>query len=316
MNRRSKRKTEKEKRRKRSRAGGGRSRSLAPPQWLEWPVGNAYMSHLDAFRICGQGMMFYGRVGPDGKVALVTAFLDFYHGGFEDVYVSEVDSEEKFAELVLGEDMSKGGFLMEPIDPAHAARAFWGTYGFLCEQEGPQDEDMFSTLRAFIPTPAGGPRRWLGALTGTDGFLDARFLDVARQNQIGGDIPADKEPAVFTNARFGVEDADALIEFLRGSEPDISEIGPDEEGEGLHFCWTRAYPKGHWSPLAGPGARQGLGDVVAFGREVRVETKTASWAARFAQLLYEEFGSGVKLAGVEWKCWQEMLDGPGGSGDQ
>ncbi len=70
-----------------------------------------------------------------------------------------------------------------------------------------------------------------------------------------GPIQEDQEPICVTTLTFAVPDIDEAIVALRGEEPDFS--GDEENG----FVWTREYPKGHWSGLAGSGNRQVIGSL-------------------------------------------------------
>ena len=274
--------------------------------WAAWPVSGAYMSYLDAFRICGQGLLFFCRKSKDGQFAFLLSTVDVFRGGLVDVAIVDTVSEGKFLSDFLGKSTQKAGYLMKPAAPEVVRRVFWGAYELMRQWGYTWPSGELARIKAFIPCPADGPTACLKELTRRGGLLEKRLLAIARLTQGAEDLPGDKEPLVVTTARFQVDDRDALVAWLRNAEPDVSETGLEEDG--VHFNWTRAYPRGHWSPLAGlRGARQSLGDLVLSGSEIRVETKTASWAARFAQLLHEKLGADARLAAVEWQSWQEMM---------
>jgi len=289
------------------RKGARRARDAAEwPPWGSWPVSGAYMSYLDAFRICGQGLMFFCRKSPGGRFTFLVSTLDFFRAGLVDTAIVHNMSEGRFREEFLGGSAVKGGYLMKPAAPETVRKIFWGAYEFMRKQGYELPSREVANVRVLIPTPPKGPKGWLNALTGPDGLLDRRLLEVARRSQGETELPGDKEPIVVTTARFQADDADAALAWMRDAEPEICEVGPEEEG--IHFDWTRAYPKRHWNPLARwSGARQSLGDVVLSGSEIRVETRSASWAARFAQLLHEKLGTGVRLVDVHWQPWQDLI---------
>ncbi len=269
-------------------------------------MAEAYASYLGAWRICGQGLAAYSRRSPDGRFAFVLALINFFRGGLENAIFGDQATEDEFRRDLIEGAATKGGYLMGPAQPEMAATLLWGSFEF-AGQEGfalpPNDLDRIKHL---VPCPHGGPRGCLAVLTAPGGVIHPKLLRIARSLGTDVEMPDGQEQVVFTTARFRVSDAQALLAWMRGSEPEFSDEGEGEDG--IRFNWTRAYPKGHWSPFARErGARQSLGDVVVRGEEVWIEVQTPSRAARFAQLLHQRFPSGLVLAGVEWKGWKDLV---------
>ena len=251
------RKSRKARKRKGAERQRARSARVAAeqPAWASWPVSGAYMSYLDAFRICGQALMFFCRKSSADEFAFLLSTLDFFRGGLVHCAIVEAVSEDEFLEEFLAGSAVEAGHLMGPAEPEMARRIFWATYEFMRDQGYMFPNEELARLRAFIPKVHGASMRWL---TGPDGLLDPRLLDVALLEEGEADIPADKESLIITTARFHTQDPDALLAWMRNAEPEIFETDSDEDG--FHFTWTRGYPKGHWSPFARRrGARQSLG---------------------------------------------------------
>ena len=293
--------------RKKSKKGGWPAAPRGPmPAWASCPASGAYASFLDAFRVCGQGMFAYCRKGQGGEFAFLLATVSVLRGGLEQMVIGDSVPEEEFRREILEKSARAAGYLVGPAPPETVATILWGAYEFMCRQGYMLPPGDLGKLKAFVPQPFGSPKGCLNALTGPGGLVAPRLLDLAVELGTDAELPEGKEQMVITTARFRADDADALLAWMRASEPDLTEVGREEDG--AHFNWTRAYPKGHWSPFARErGARQELGDVVVSGDALRIETKVASAAARFAQLLHEQYPGRVRLEGVEWKSWKEWL---------
>jgi hypothetical protein len=80
--------------------------------------------------------------------------------------------------------------------------------------------------------------------------------------------------------------------------------------EGI-FGWMRDYPEGHWSPLAGLGGKQMIGDVrVADDGTVRADARSLSMAARLAARLKELLGDRLVVEEAEWRDLQDLRNDP------
>lgn len=286
--------------------GAGRELSRSCLAWASWPEGEAYSSYLGALRICGQGLTAYSRRGPDGRAAFCVGLINVFRGGLEGIICDE-GSEDTFRRELIGEAATKGGYLMEPAPPELAATLLWGIYEFGLQVGFSLPDRDLERVKSLVPCPHGGPSGCLAALTRPGGIIAPELLRIARSFGTDVELPEGQEQVVFTTVRFRVPDISALLAWMRGREPEFSDEGEDEEG--IHFGWTRAYPKGHWSPFAGqPGARQSLGHIVVCGQEIYIETQTSSRAAVFAQLLHQKFPENLSIIQVEWKSWRDVLD--------
>ena len=97
---------------------------------------------------------------------------------------------------------------------------------------------------------------------------------------------------------------DRRVPPRRIASPTITEVLAaflDEQRSRLRPATTRQYESAISLFKASMGGRQVLGDVTVSGNEVSVETKTTSWAGRFAQLLDEKVGPGVELFSVTYR---------------
>ncbi len=152
-------------------------------------------------------------------------------------------------------------------------------------------DDSLDSFLSLVPKPSkpsGELISWL--------FHDAtptNLAQIARRNQ-RPDVPEGQEVVCFTTLTFAVPSMHEALDVLRDAEPDFSEEDRDV------FVWTREYPKGHWSPFAGPGRRQILGSVRTRSGNLVGEAKTLTMACVLASKMRNMVPE-VRIVGADWK---------------
>ena len=119
-------------------------------------------------------------------------------------------------------------------------------------------------------------------------------------------LPPGKEPMFFSTAVFKMNSAElAMRKFEQLADVNLA----DEDKDGAHYVWTRAYPKGHWNPMSTmPGARQIIGDIhVNFDNTLKLETKTKGWMTGLIYYMMDVLGKEIKLISLEFQNPLDML---------
>jgi hypothetical protein len=245
-------------------------KALTVPPWqaklsegVSWPVLGAWCSNLPSFTICGQGMMFFFRKSPRGPVAGVMAHLDFQGWGLDELGVFNAASETEIRDKLISKFCAAGHFLLRELPFDEAARLLWACAAYRDKEFEPGFLKDIAPYKDFIAPPVGTELAWLSWLTGPEGHLRLNFLKLARK-AADVDLPPGKELYTATRATFQVSDTTQLLKALRKSGKEFEPLDSGKDSTG-RFCWTRAYPRGHWSPLAGRGSRQVLGEVAISG---------------------------------------------------
>jgi len=83
----------------------------------------------------------------------------------------------------------------------------------------------------------------------------------------------------------------------------------DENKDGVHYTWTRKYPKGHWNPMSRmPSARQVIGDIqINYDNTLKLETKTKSFMTGLIYYMISALGREIKLISLEFENPLNML---------
>ncbi len=115
------------------------------------------------------------------------------------------------------------------------------------------------------------------------------------------DLPEGQEIVILTEMTFSLADARSVTARLRRAMPEFM------QEDDHSFNWTRAYPKGHWSPLKALGGRQILGSVRVTGDELVAKAKTLSMAARLTATLKWMFGDAIRLRDTRWRGVRDLL---------
>ncbi len=120
------------------------------------------------------------------------------------------------------------------------------------------------------------------------------------------DVPDEKEVIAATTLTFDIVNPRKAVEALAATSPEFAAAGP-EGGEEI-FRWTRAFPPGHPSPMAGTGARQVIGTVRVRDAEIVAEAGTLGWAVKLIKRTKETVGGQARLRHTRWMGAWEMAD--------
>ena len=137
-----------------------------------------------------------------------------------------------------------------------------------------------------------------------DEHLRGQVEDMFNINLNG--LPPGKEPVFFSTAVFKIDDAElAMTEVGKLPDVDVTE----ETEEGVRYVWTRAYPKGHWNPMASRlGARQVIGHVeIAYDNTLKLETQTKGWMTALIYHVMSVLGREIKLTSLEFQNPMDMF---------
>jgi hypothetical protein len=137
-----------------------------------------------------------------------------------------------------------------------------------------------------------------------DEHLRGQVEDMFNINLNG--LPPGKEPVFFSKAVFKIDNAElAMTEVGKLSDVDVTE----ETEEGVRYVWTRAYPKGHWNPLAGRlGARQVIGHIeIVYDNTLKLETQTKGWMTALIYHVISVLGREIKLTSLEFQNPMDMF---------
>lgn len=137
-----------------------------------------------------------------------------------------------------------------------------------------------------------------------DEHLRGQVEDMFNINLEG--LPPGMEPMFFSTAVFKMDSAElAMRKIEQLADVDLT----DEDKEGAHYVWTRAYPKEHWNPMSTmPGARQIIGNIhVNFDNTLKLETKTKSMMTGLIYYMMDVLGEEIKLISLEFQNPLDML---------
>ncbi len=136
-----------------------------------------------------------------------------------------------------------------------------------------------------------------------DESLRGKVEDMFNINLEG--LPPGQEPMFFSTAVFRIEDAEQAIAKME-KLPDVHIT--DESKEGIHYTWTRAYPKGHWNPMSRLGGRQVIGDIqVNYDNTLKLETRTKGWMTAIIYHVMSVLGKDIKLTSLEFQNPMDMF---------
>lgn len=270
-----------------------------PPEAGSWPLVRAYAPVADVWQATGLGTAAVVRRQPDNRCVSAFFTIHLLDHGLQMVFGKSDATLEETDHLIAS--------LRDEIPPMaessieEAALYAWGVFA-LSEIDGCSfPPDVLEQFLALVPRPAGSMVELRDALLGPGGPTPSALMEVIAANRMTGDMPEGREVVILTEMTFDLSDPTSAVTRLRRA-------GPRFEQEDSHqFCWTRPYPKGHWSPLAQLGGRQILGSVRVDGDALIAESKTLSMAARLAAILKDMFGDTLRLRGTRWRGVQDML---------
>ncbi|MBI5545555.1 MAG: hypothetical protein HY901_16845 [Deltaproteobacteria bacterium] len=258
-----------------------------PPDAGTWPLLQAYAPWRDCWSATACGGACVLRRAPDGRVAAAVFAIELIHGGLQYAgsYLLEPDeTPESYLARLKG--------VLPPMalsSPEDAANFAWAARAF-SEREG-ACTDHFDFEFSMLPEPRKTPEALVSWLL--HGATPDRLSDICQRNFEPG-LPTGQEAMCLTTMTFAVPDLDAAIAALRSAEPDFS------EDEQKAFVWTREYPKGHWSGMAGSGHRQVIGSIGLRGGQLVAEVNTLTWGWVLA-LKLRDMVPEVRIVGADWK---------------
>ena len=270
-----------------------------------WPVVRCLVPDSDVWRASGCGSSLIVRQKPDGTFAFAVFELQMMAGGFAIMFGDQNCASMSVIDAFLG-SVTENSPPCVPGDPDLLARYVYGVRAWALERGYLMDERVSEPLLALLPAMAGTPDWWLQYLTQED-FTPPRLLEVLRSYDADelDDVPADKEIVCFTTANFDLRDPEAAVTVLNRNEPEFGADGTDDDGT-QHFCFTRAYPKNHWSPLSKFGGRQLLGSMRIHGSTLTAECKVLSMTGRLVWRLKQILGDNLKFRDADWMSLQQL----------
>ncbi len=283
-------------------ATGGRAEPL-PPDVETWPVVRAYVPVRNVWEATGLGTAGVVRRQPDGRYASAFFVIELLEHGLRGAFGGR---DETLAKVERDLALLSDNFPLCEEGPVELAASYaWGARA-LADAQGrsfpPQDADRFYGL---MPRPPGSRRDWFAKLVGPGGLTPEELVRAIRANPQPDDLHEGKEVIILTEMTFEIPDAGAAVDALRRAAPEFRHEGMEKNSDV--FSWTRAYPKGHWSPLALFGGRQDLGTVRVSGRELVADAKTLSMAAKLVGRLQRLLDGGLHLQGSRWMGMQDLL---------
>ena len=266
------------------------------PSYRQWPVVRAYVPVDEAWRVSGVGQAGIIRRRPDGM--LFTSFFDFtlMDGGMRMMYGEDETTEEKVNAFV--KDLAEVSPAMDEGPPDLAARFAWGAYALSVTEGYEWPREMSGRYLGLMPPLSGTQNWWLQQFIGDSGLAPPGLWPVIQRLPRDEDIPEDKELVVFTEMEFRLQDPAAAIAVLHTLEPEFRVL--EEEGESLLLDYSRAYPKGHWSPLRLLGGRQSLGTVQIEGARMSAQSKVLSMSCAMVTKLKAALGDNMTLETTRW----------------
>lgn len=282
-----------------------RLREPSEEEWLAWPVIEAELVSVISWRAAGSALLWVRREAPDGRSIAALAILSLMQGGLEGI--AWADDPKKLRLLHDGflKEARNRNSKMIAISPEQAGRIFKTAFDLGKELAGAYDAEMLHASDIFPPAE-GSPEEWER--------LEPGLLKAIRENQMpeGEDpLAPGQELAVFTTLNLHVDNPEALRTALQRDKDLL------EDEEPGNWCWTRKYPKGHWSPFAKErGARQTIGSLRWKGDMVEIEAKTLSMAASLWDRLETAAPGSLSWRSGTWQGAQAFLAARGKKQDR
>lgn len=290
------------------------SRSLTravPLKHLEgcenWPIVRAYVPPEDCWKSTGFGTAGIVRQQPDGKLASTFFNLGLMRGGLMGVF-GHVDSDWEEVER----DLRIQRHQIPPTtigESTIAARYIWGAYAWSLDENLIWPEDLETQHLALVPPLPGSRSRWMGQFAGPTGIIPPDLYDLIKAIDSGDEpVVEGKEPLVFTEIVYAVNDQAKLLENLRASAPHITPT--DQDMDTVYFECTREFNAKRVMPLEPHRSRQAVGTVRLQGGKLLAEARSLSLAAYLIGKLREFVGEQIIFERTSWSDLDAWLTGP------
>jgi hypothetical protein len=258
-----------------------------PPDAPTWPLLRAYGPWRDCWSATACGSACVLRQAPDGRLAVAVFAIELIHGGLQlagSYLLKSDETPDSYLARLRG--------IFPPMAPAtleEAANFAWAARAL--SESNNASTDHFDLEFSMLPAPKKTPEALVSWLM--HGATPDKLSAICQRN-FEPDLPMGQEAMCITTMTLAIPDLDAAIGALRDAEPNFSE----DEDRG--FVWTREYPKGHWSGMAGSGNRQVIGSLRLHGDRLvgEANTLTMAWvlAAKLRDMIPE-----VQITGTDWK---------------
>ena len=279
-----------------------------------WPILRAYVPLSDAWFSTGLGSAAIIRQEPGtDRAAWMCIVLDLSAGGIQHMF-GRLDSSPQEAQKLL----TQLKYQIPPMQegpPDLAARYIWGAYAWsnsLGYRWDAGSKNDGSAELGLVPRLPGTPEAWREQFLQHD-ITPVKLARMLEENPSPDDMPEGKALLLLTTMHFALADHEQAIRDLTRQQPDF--IAVDQDGQTINFDWSRAYPKGHWSPLASLGGRQSLGNVRISPGKLVAEVKTLSMGTILVHKLKELLGDRMHHEHTDWVDGRDLFkrakDSPG-----